>query len=54
MAKIDLADGYYRIPLSPQAALALAVVLPLITTMNLSLVFFSVYLWGASLFLRIH
>jgi len=28
MAKIDLADGYYRIPLSQDAALALAVVLP--------------------------
>jgi hypothetical protein len=28
MAKIDLADGYYRIPISPQASLALAVVLP--------------------------
>jgi hypothetical protein len=28
MAKIDLADGYYRIPLSQHAALALAVVLP--------------------------
>ncbi|MFN9981186.1 MAG: hypothetical protein ACK53Y_14770, partial [bacterium] len=28
MAKIDLADGYYRIPLSPMAALELAVVLP--------------------------
>jgi len=28
MAKFDLADGYYRIPLSPQAALELAVVLP--------------------------
>jgi hypothetical protein len=28
LAKIDLADGYYRIPLSPQAALTLAVVLP--------------------------
>jgi hypothetical protein len=28
MAKIDLADGYYRIPLSESAALELAVVLP--------------------------
>jgi hypothetical protein len=28
MAKVDLADGYYRIPLSPMAALELAVVLP--------------------------
>ncbi len=28
MAKIDLANGYYRIPISPQASLALAVVLP--------------------------
>jgi hypothetical protein len=28
MAKIDLADGYYRIPLSAQASLNLAVVLP--------------------------
>lgn len=28
MAKIDLADGYYRVPLSPEAALELAVVLP--------------------------
>jgi hypothetical protein len=28
MAKIDLADGYYRVPLSPSAALQLAVVLP--------------------------
>jgi hypothetical protein len=28
MAKIDLADGYYRIPLSPAASLELAVVLP--------------------------
>jgi hypothetical protein len=28
MAKIDLADGYYRIPLSAQASLTLAVVLP--------------------------
>jgi hypothetical protein len=28
MAKLDLADGYYRIPLSPSAALELAVVLP--------------------------
>ncbi len=28
MAKLDLADGYYRIPLSPLAALELAVVLP--------------------------
>jgi hypothetical protein len=54
LAKIDLADGYYRIPLSPQAALALAVILPLIATMNLSLVFLSMYLWGTSLFLRIH
>jgi hypothetical protein len=28
MAKIDLADGYYRVPLSPEAALQLAVCLP--------------------------
>jgi hypothetical protein len=28
MAKIDLADGHYRVPLSPTAALQLAVVLP--------------------------
>jgi hypothetical protein len=28
LAKIDLADGYYRIPLSPSAALRLAVVIP--------------------------
>jgi hypothetical protein len=28
MAKIDLSDGYYRVPLSPEAALELAVVLP--------------------------
>jgi hypothetical protein len=28
MAKIDLADGFYRIPLSPDAALALAVIVP--------------------------
>lgn len=28
LAKLDLADGYYRIPLTPQAALELAVVLP--------------------------
>jgi hypothetical protein len=28
MAKIDLADGYYRVPLAPEAALELAVVLP--------------------------
>jgi hypothetical protein len=28
MAKIDLAYGYYRVPLSPLAALELAVVLP--------------------------
>jgi len=28
MSKIDLSDGYYRIPLSPSAALQLAVVLP--------------------------
>jgi hypothetical protein len=28
MAKIDLADGYYRVPLSAQAALTLAVILP--------------------------
>jgi hypothetical protein len=27
-AKLDLADGYYRIPLSPSAALRLAVVIP--------------------------
>ncbi len=28
MAKFDLSDGYYRVPLSSQAALELAVVLP--------------------------
>jgi hypothetical protein len=28
MAKLDLADGYYRVPLAPQAALQLAVVTP--------------------------
>jgi hypothetical protein len=28
LLKVDLADGYYRIPLSPEAALELAVVLP--------------------------
>jgi hypothetical protein len=28
MAKIDLSDGYYRVPLNPEAALELAVVLP--------------------------
>jgi hypothetical protein len=28
LAKVDLADGYYRIPLTPSAALTLAVVLP--------------------------
>jgi hypothetical protein len=28
LAKIDLADGYYRVPLSPEAALELAVLLP--------------------------
>jgi hypothetical protein len=28
MAKVDLADGYYRVPLSPCAALQLAVILP--------------------------
>jgi hypothetical protein len=28
MAKVDLADGFYRIPLSPDAALALAVIIP--------------------------
>jgi hypothetical protein len=28
MAKLDLADGYYRVPLSPLASLTLAVVLP--------------------------
>jgi len=28
LAKIDLADGYYRVPLSPAAALALAVLIP--------------------------
>jgi len=28
MSKIDLSDGYYRVPLSPSAALELAVVLP--------------------------
>ncbi len=28
MAKIDLANGYYRIPLSPTAALTLAVLPP--------------------------
>jgi hypothetical protein len=28
MAKIDLADGCYRVPLSPTAALSLAVIIP--------------------------
>jgi len=28
MVKIDLADGYYRVSLSPQAALTLAVIIP--------------------------
>lgn len=28
MAKIDLADGYYRVPLSPTATLQLTVILP--------------------------
>jgi hypothetical protein len=28
MAKLDLANGYYRVPLSPLTALELAVVLP--------------------------
>ncbi len=28
LMKVDLADGYYRVPLSPEAALELAVVLP--------------------------
>jgi hypothetical protein len=28
MAKLDLADGYYRIPLTPNAAIQLAVILP--------------------------
>jgi hypothetical protein len=28
MAKIDLADGYYRVPLSPTAALHLAILIP--------------------------
>jgi hypothetical protein len=28
LMKLDLADGYYRVPLSPEAALELAVVLP--------------------------
>jgi hypothetical protein len=28
LAKLDLADGYYRVPLSPEAALHLAVVIP--------------------------
>ena len=28
MAKVDLVDGYYRVPLSPHAALHLAVCLP--------------------------
>jgi hypothetical protein len=28
LSKLDLADGYYRVPLSPYAALALAVVIP--------------------------
>jgi hypothetical protein len=28
LAKIDLADGYYRIPLSPSAALCLAITIP--------------------------
>jgi hypothetical protein len=28
MAKVDLADGFYRVPLSPDAALALAIIIP--------------------------
>jgi len=28
LAKVDLADGYYRVPLSPEAALGLAVIIP--------------------------
>jgi hypothetical protein len=28
LAKLDIADGYYRVPLSPEAALHLAVVIP--------------------------
>lgn len=28
LAKVDLADGYYRVPLSPAASLALAVLIP--------------------------
>jgi hypothetical protein len=28
MARLNLADGYYRVPLSPTASLELAVVLP--------------------------
>lgn len=28
LAKFDLSDGYYRVPLSPEACLELAVVLP--------------------------
>ena len=28
MLKFDLSDGYYRIPLSPEAALELAVIIP--------------------------
>jgi hypothetical protein len=28
MAKIDLVDGYYRVPLLPTAALSLAVLIP--------------------------
>jgi hypothetical protein len=34
MAKVDLADGYYRVPLSPCAALQLAVVLPADTNLQ--------------------
>jgi hypothetical protein len=28
LSKVDLADGYYRVPISPEAALGLAVIIP--------------------------
>jgi hypothetical protein len=34
MAKVDLANGYYRVPLSPRAALQHAVVLPADTNLQ--------------------
>jgi hypothetical protein len=46
LAKIDLADGYYRVPLSPSATLHLAVVLPPDHTGQTSSASYSVCLWG--------